>query len=73
MKSRKDAKGFAAIGLGNLDDPEPVLDADEQTALQCWHFCNGWFPERIPIYEAIYGVSDHEKLVELMMTIRDGN
>ena len=39
--------------------------------MRCWNFCGGWFPERIPIFDAIYGVPDHEKLVEMLIHIRD--
>ncbi len=62
---------FEAIGLHGLDDPRPAFDVDVETAMRCWNFCGGWFPERIALFDTIYGGADFEKLVEMMMQIRD--
>lgn len=37
----------------------------------CWAFCEGWAPERWPVYAALHRVDDWAGLVELMQAIRD--
>jgi len=39
-------------------------------AAHCWNFCDGWAPERWPVYEALHPVSDWHLLIDLMAEIR---
>ena len=50
--------------------PPPDLDAAGMAAQHCWNWCDGWHPERWPIYDALYPVADWPQLIELMLHIR---
>jgi len=39
--------------------------------VHCYGFCDGWAPERWPVYAALHPVADWHALAELMRTIRD--
>lgn len=54
-----------------LNDTPPETDPDAMAAIHCWNFCDGYHPERLPLYGAIYGLDDPEKMVELLMQIRN--
>ena len=57
-------------GLGDLfAPPEPLRPAGE-LALHCWGFCEGWAPERWPVFEALYPVPDWHHHIELLRVIR---
>lgn len=49
----------------------PDLSHQALTAAHCWKFCDGFNPERWPIYAALYPVADWHAVVELMAVIRD--
>jgi hypothetical protein len=38
--------------------------------MHCWHFCDGWTPERWVVYAALYPVADWHAVVDLMSVIR---
>jgi hypothetical protein len=61
-----DAAGLA----GFYAVPEPLEDAAIK-AIHAWNFCGGWFPERLALYEALYGIDDLAQLLELMTVISD--
>lgn len=58
--------GLGADALGAL----PALSHQARTALHCWGFCDGWVPERWPVYAALYPVGDWAAVVDLMQAIR---
>lgn len=61
------------FGLGALlDAPEPERGPDEVAAVLAWNWCEGWRPERLPIFCAIYDVSDPEALIERLSAMRAG-
>jgi hypothetical protein len=69
-KSRADARKLEAAGLGELVGAAPELGVDAERARDCWNFCDGWQPERVPLYDALYGVDDPDLLLELMLVLR---
>jgi hypothetical protein len=48
----------------------PELCALAEAARHCWHFCEGWHPERWPLYGALYPVRDWHQLIDTMQEIR---
>lgn len=48
----------------------PELGPMANVAAHCWNFCDGWAPERWPVYEALHPVSDWHLLIDLMAEIR---
>jgi hypothetical protein len=52
--------------LGDL----PILSAQAELAVRCWNFCDGWAPERWPIFAALHDVGDWHALADLMQAIR---
>lgn len=60
---------IAAALLACMEQPEE-LSAAGQIALHCWAFCEGWAPERWPVYNALYPVPDWHHTIELMRAIR---
>lgn len=59
-----------AAGFGEMAQPlGPLLPAGE-LALQCWGWCEGWRPERWPVFEALYPVPDWHHHIELLRVIR---
>lgn len=57
-------------GLGDLlAAPEPLHPAGE-LAVHCWGWCEGWAPDRWPVYDALYPVPDWHAHIELMRVIR---
>ena len=68
-----DLGGLDSHGL-NADafyGPPPEVSLLGQQAMHCWDFCEGWTPERWPVYAALHRVDDWAGLVELMQAIRD--
>lgn len=61
-----------ALGIrpDDLLDPLPDLSPQAQLAVACWHFCDGWAPERWPVFAAFHDVPDWGALVDLMQAIR---
>lgn len=60
------------MGWGAAVNREPVeLTADMQAAFHCWRFCGGYKPELLPMYATIYGLEDAEKMIELLIEIRE--
>jgi hypothetical protein len=51
-------------------DPPPP-GPDEIRALHCWGFLGGWHPERLPMYDALYGVDDFDLMIELLLLLRN--
>lgn len=64
---------FAALGLtaDQLLEPLPEMSAQAMLARDCWLWCEGWAPERWPMFEAFHPVPDWGALAELMRAIRD--
>jgi hypothetical protein len=60
--------GWGAV----INKVPPEFNVDVDRAFHCWRFCNGYRPELLPMYAAIYGLPDPEKMIELLMQIRDG-
>jgi hypothetical protein len=62
-----------ALGLSADDALDTVrpLSARAEQAARCWRFCDGWVPERWPVFDALEGVHDWPALAELMQAIRD--
>lgn len=52
------------------DEPAPPLSVATAQALHCWNWCDGWQPERWPLYLALYPVTDFDTLTGLMQLIR---
>lgn len=52
--------------LGEL----PELSAQAELAARCWAFCDGWMPERWPVFAALHDVADWHALADLMQAIR---
>jgi hypothetical protein len=48
----------------------PELLPLSEKARHCWQFCEGWNPERWPIYAALYGVDDWHQLIDTMQEIK---
>ena len=61
------ALGLSADVLG----PLPELSPQAQLAALCWHWCDGWSPERWPLFDAFHSVPDWGALAELLQVIRD--
>lgn len=57
-------------GLGDLFAAPDDLRPAGELALQCWGWCEGWHPERWPVFEALYPVPDWHHHIELMRVIR---
>lgn len=63
---------LSIVKLGSfIDDTPPESDTKALQAIHCWNFCGGWNPERLPIYDAIYGIEDWEQMADLLIAIRD--
>lgn len=56
--------------MASLAGDQPVLCVGAERARHCWEFCEGWAPERWPIYAALYPVDDWHALIENMRHIR---
>ena len=57
-------------GMGDLfGAPEPLRPAGA-LALHCWGWCEGWAPERWPVYLALYPVPDWAHHEDLLRVIR---
>lgn len=65
-------RNLQALGLRPDDhlEPLPDLSPQAQLAVACWHFCDGWAPERWPAFAAFHNVPDWGALVDLMQAIR---
>jgi hypothetical protein len=61
------ALGLSADVLG----PLPELSPQASLAALCWSWCEGWAPERWPLFDAFHAVPDWGALVELLQVIRD--
>jgi hypothetical protein len=59
-----------AAGYGGLlESPRPLSVAAAQ-AVHCWRFLDGWHPERLPLYLALYPVDDIDGLIDRVQAIR---
>jgi len=67
------AKGLDALGVRwqDLQEPLPDLGPMARQAAHCWTWCDGWHPERWPVYGALHDVADWAGLSDLMQTMRD--
>jgi hypothetical protein len=61
---------MAAQGFGDMLGAAPELDPLSLRARHCWIFCEGWNPERWPVYDALYPVPDWHQVIDLMTEIR---
>ena len=52
-----------------LAAPQPLSAAAAQ-AVHCWRFMDGWQPERLPLYLALYPCDDIDGLIERLQAIR---
>ena len=58
-------------GYGQLlAQPQPLSPAALQ-AVHCWRFMDGWAPERLPVYLALYPCDDIDGLIERLNAIRN--
>lgn len=65
-------RNLAAFGITcDIGEPLPALSPLAEQAIACWNFCDGWAPERWPLYAALYPVEDWYALVDLMRAIRE--
>ena len=55
--------------MGFVAEPEQP-NADELAVLHCWAFLGGWRPEKLPLYECLYGIDDWDLMIELLLTLR---
>lgn len=62
---------LAVLGLQLPQAAPPPLGAAGELAIACWNFCDGWAPERWPVFGALHPVADWAALAELMAVIRD--
>lgn len=62
---------MAEQGFGDLVAPPPLMCADAVMAGHCWRFCEGWRPERWPMYAALHDVDDWQLLIDLMQILKD--
>jgi hypothetical protein len=53
--------------------PLPELSPQAAQACRCWAFCEGWAPERWPVFGALHDVGDWHALVDLMQAIREAH
>ena len=62
-----------ALGLtaDQLLGPMPELSAQATMAAECWAWCDGWAPERWPVFAAFHDVPDWGALADLMRALRD--
>lgn len=65
-------RNLSALGVNTHDllGPLPDLSAQAELALECWHWCDGWAPERWPSFGAFHAVRDWSALSDLQLTIR---
>ena len=49
----------------------PTLLPECERAVEAWHFCAGWAPERVPYAAAVLEIDDVALLVDLLAAIRD--
>lgn len=58
-------------GYGKLlEQPQP-LSAAAIEAVHCWRFMDGWAPERLAVYLALYPCHDIDGLIERLGAIRN--
>lgn len=69
-KSQSDAQKLEEAGFGGMAAPAPDMCDLATQALHCWHFCNGWAPERWATYGALYPVPDWHQLIDSMAIIK---
>ena len=59
-------------GLGLLVDVErPKLSGQALVASSAWNWLGGWYPERLPMYLALYPCDDVHALVARLLVLRD--
>jgi hypothetical protein len=61
---------LAVLGVDTRAAEPPALSAQGELAVACWNFCDGWAPERWPVFGALHDVADWHALAELMQAIR---
>ena len=61
---------LAVLGLELPAPALPALSAQAELAVACWNFCDGWAPERWPVFDALHPVDDWHALVDLMQALR---
>lgn len=66
-------KSATTLGLTaeQLLGPMPELSAQAALAAECWAWCDGWAPERWPLFAVFHQVPDWGALAELMQTLRN--
>lgn len=66
-------KSGNALGLtvDQLLGPMPDLSAQATLAAECWAWCDGWAPERWPVFAVFHDVPDWGALADLMRALRD--
>lgn len=57
------------MGLAGIEAPPPELDAVAAQAAHAWAFCNGWNPQHLLLYAALYPVDDWHTLIELLQLL----
>ena len=62
---------LAVLGISVAEAAPAPLSAAGELAVACWNFCDGWHPERWPIFDALHAVDDWPQMAELMQAIRD--
>ena len=59
-------------GLGLLVSGErPRLNGKAAIASKAWNWLGGWYPERLPVYLALYPCDDVHGLVARLVVLRD--
>lgn len=67
------AAGGGAFGLtrDEWQASRPALLPDGELALDAWHFCEGWQPDRIALAAAYLEVADVDLLTDMLLAIRN--
>ena len=59
-------------GFGLLVDYDaPKLNDKALLASNAWNWLGGWYPERLPVYLALYPCNDVHALVARLLVLRD--
>ncbi len=69
QRAKSEAAKLGPDWAGPEEDPPITLPLTAQ-ALHCWNWCDGWQPQRWPLYLALYPVTDFDTLTALLQLIR---